>query len=236
MVKAPPPVPIHWPRASRLVPARYRAAECFERIQDGLGTPGDLIRLAGLTAAAGPGDLDTLDPAKVLFGSGAGWLNPSFLTPRPGRFSTFRRGAFYLAGELGTSLAEVHHHLQRRYREEAIAGPLDLSYRALTAHLEGAFPDLRPKLKARAPWSAIYNPEAWSAGQAFADTLRDQGCQALVYASLRNPGGSCAAVFDPNVVRSCRHDTYLTFRWDGKEIAQIYEKRILALGRGVEGP
>jgi len=49
----------------------------------------------------------------------------------------------------------------------------------------------------------------------------------VVYARLRRPGGACAAIFDPNTVRACRHDTYLTFRWNGREVAQIYEKRII---------
>ena len=228
-MKLPDPEPIRWPRASRLVPARYRAEECFERIQDPEEPAGAalLARLSALTGAAGAGDLDTLDPRHVLFGNGAGWINASFITPRPGRFSTFRRGAFYLAGNLDTSLAEVRHHLQRDYRREGITETLDLDYRALTAHLEGAFPDIRSRLGARAPWSAIYAPDSWAAAQAFGDRLRDGGAAGLVYASLRHPGGACAAVFDPNRVRACRHDTYLTFRWNGREVAQIYEKRII---------
>ena len=49
------------------------------------------------------------------------------------------------------------------------------------------------------------------------------------YQSLRHPGGACAAVFEPNTVRACRHETYLTFRWNGRDVTQIYEKRILEL-------
>ena len=230
-MKLPEAVPILWPRASRLLPARYRAAECFERIQepDDATAPGLLERLSALTAAAGASDLEILDPAQVLFGPGAGWINGSFITPRPGRFSTSRRGAFYLAEDVATSLAEIRHHLETTYRREGVREPVDLEYRALQAHLEGALPDIRPKLRNRAPWSAIFAPESWTAGQAFADRLRDAGAPGVVYASLRHPGGSCAAVFDPNRVRACRHDTWLVFRWNGREVSQIYEKRILPL-------
>ncbi|BDU73015.1 RES family NAD+ phosphorylase [Mesoterricola silvestris] len=228
-MKRPEPVPICWPRAMRLVPARYRAEECFEAVRDPENPDSGalLARLSTLTAAAGQGDLDALDPSRVLFGPGAGWINASFITPRPGRFSTSRRGAFYLAGDLETSLAEVRHHLQLNYRREGITQPLDLDYRALTAHLEGRFPDIRSRLSARAPWSAIYAPDDWSAAQRFGAEMRDAGHAALVYASLRHPGGACAAVFDPNAVRACRHDTYLTFRWNGTAVAQVYEKRFL---------
>jgi hypothetical protein len=224
-----PTASIRWPRASRLVPARYRVEECFERIQDPAGgAPAELLaRLSGLTAAA-TGDLDTLDPAHILFGAGAGWINGAFITPRPGRFSTFRRGAFSLAGDLETSLAEVRHHLQENFRREGVTEALRLDYRALVAHVEGVFPDIRAKLKVRAPWSAIYAPDAWAAAQALGDRLREAGHPGVIYASLRHPGGACAAIFNPNAIRACRHDTYLTFCWNGRAVFQIFEKRILA--------
>lgn len=57
--------------------------------------------------------------------------------------------------------------------------------------------------------------------------LRDAGSPGLVYPSVRRLEGCCAAVYDPNVLRACRHDTYLTFRWNGTTIFQVYEKRIL---------
>ena len=172
MVTVPEAVPISWPRASRLVPARFRAAECFEQIQDGDAPLAveQLVWLCDLTVAGG---LEVMDPAKVLFGAGAGWINASLLSPRPGRFSTLRRGAFYLAGDLETSLAEVRHAIHRTYRYEGVEDALDLDYRALMAHLEGSFPDVRDKPKGRAPWSRIYAPDSWTEGQAFADRLRD---------------------------------------------------------------
>jgi hypothetical protein len=51
----------------------------------------------------------------------------------------------------------------------------------------------------------------------------------LIYPSVRRLEGCCAAIFDPNTLRACRHDTYLTFRWNGRQVAQVYEKRILPL-------
>lgn len=229
-MRLPEQVLVSWPRASRLVPARYRAVECFERILDPeAAAPSELLaRLSNLTASAGPGDLDLLDPGKILFGPGAGWINSSFITPRPGRFSSFQRGAFYLADELTTSLAEVRTHIEQTYRREGVTAALELEYRALLVRMEGRFADIRAKVKARAPWSAIYAPDSWTAAQTLGNRLRDAGYPGLVYGSLRNPGGACAAVFDPNTLRACRHDTYLTFRWNGQEVFQIYEKRILA--------
>lgn len=220
---------LRWPRASRLLPARYRAADCFERILE----PGDsttivlLSRLAALTGVAGTGDLDTLDPAKVLFGAGAGWINASFLAPRPGRFSSFRQGAFSIADNLETCLSEVRHHLQKGFLREGITETMDLDYRALAVHFEGRVTDIRSRLGAGGEWAACYDPDSWTAAQALGDRLRDAGSSGVVYASLRRMGGACVAVFDPNTLRACRHDTYLAFRWNGRAITQVFEKRIL---------
>jgi hypothetical protein len=184
--------------------------------------------LADFTAS-GMGDLAAQDPSRILFGPGAGWINACYLVPRPGRFSTARQGAFYAARELATSLAEVRYHLELSYRTEGIQEAQDLEYRALRVHLAGTFHDLRSKARTRAPWSAVYDPVSYAASQALAGQLRGAGSRGILWLSLRHAGGECCAVFDPGTLRACRHDTYLTFRWNGREVAQVYERRILEL-------
>jgi hypothetical protein len=104
-----------------------------------------------------------------------------------------------------------------------------LEYRALRVHLAGTFHDLRAKARTRAPWSAVYDPVAYAASQALAGRLRGSGSRGVLWLSLRHAGGECCAVFDPGTLRACRHDTYLTFRWNGREVAQVYERRILEM-------
>jgi hypothetical protein len=219
---------VEWPHAARLVPARYRPSDCFERIAPDLETRDLQARLADFTAS-GQHDLASIDPARILFGPGAGWINAPFLAPRPGRFSTARQGAFYAALELETGVAEVKYHLEAAYRHEGIQEPQDLEYRALRVHLQGTFHDIRAKARAKAPWAAIYDPVSYAASQALGDRLRGSGSRGILWLSLRLAGGACCAVFDPGTLRACRHDTYLTFRWDGRSVTQVYERRILAL-------
>ena len=236
MVKLPalsrvPVAPLHWKNGCRLLPARYQALECFERLLD----PGEesladiLSRLADLTAGSGAGDLSLLDPSRVLFGAGAGWIDTSYTVPRPARFSTARRGAFYAAGDFETAVAEVRHHLERDYLREGITEPLVLDYRALRVHIQGLFHDIRGKNPARSPWSAIYASEEYRDSQAFAVALWGGGSMGLAYDSLRRSSGTCVAVFDPTALRGCRHNTYLAFRWNGRAITLVQEKRIIAL-------
>ena len=235
MVRLPAParVPVtalDWAHASRLVPARFKAADCFERILEPeeafLGTA--LLRLAELTAPAGSGDLSLMDPSQILFGAGAGWINAGFALPRAARFSTARQGAFCVGEGIATCIAEVRHHLEQDYRREGILETMDLDYRALALRVQGNLHDLRGQSKTRPPWSAVYDPDGYAASQIFAATLRDAGAKGLAYDSVRHPGGSCAAIFDPNLLRHCRHDTYLAFRWNGREVTRVMEKRMLA--------
>ena len=235
MVKAPDPArlpvaSVDWAHAARLVPARFQAADCFERIlaPEEASQGEALLKLAELTATSGAGDLRLMDPSQVLFGPGAGWINASFTVPRAARFSTARQGAFYVAEQIETALAEVRHHLERDYRREGITETMDLDYRALAVRVQGELQDLRGKPKTRPPRSALYDPDSYSASQPFAATLRAAGSRGLAYDSVRHPGGACAAIFDPNLLHSCRHDTYLAFRWDGKAVTRIMEKRMLA--------
>jgi len=221
-----PVTEVLWPAAARLVPARYRAPDCFERIAQDEETQALQAFLADYSAA-GVGDLASMDPSRILFGQGAGWINAAFLVPRPGRFSTSSHGAFYVARELATSVAEVKFHLEASYREEGIEEAQDLEYRALRVHLEGSFHDLRTKARAKAPWSAFYNPLSYRDSQNLADRLRAEGSCGVLWLSLRHAGGECCAVFDPGTLRACRHDTYLTFRWNGREVSQVFERRIL---------
>jgi len=223
---------VEWPRASRLLPARFQAVDCFERVLDP-HEPGDgdiLTHLSDLTAAAGVGDLSLMDPAQVLFGTGAGWINPSFTAPRAARFSTSSRGAFYLAEDIETCVEEVRHHLAIAYQREGVKDVLEVDYRALVLHLRGNLHDIRTRPMTRAPWSAIYAPDSYAASQAFAASLRSIGSNGIASASVRKPGGMCSAIFEPNILRSCRHDTWLAFRWDGAQVRRIVEKRIFAWG------
>ena len=222
---------LEWPRACRLLPARFQAVDCFETVLDPRDLAGSdiLARLFELTSTSGAGDLRLLDPSQVLFGLGAGWINPAFTLPRAARFSTPGQGAFYAAEEITTCIEEVRHHLEENLRREGITEPMDLDYRALSLSVLGRFHDIREKARARPPWSAIYDPDSYTASQSFAASLREARSSGIIYASVRRPGGFCLAAFDPNTLRACRHDTYLGFRWDGLAVARVVEKRLVTL-------
>jgi hypothetical protein len=61
--------------------------------------------------------------------------------------------------------------------------------------------------------------------QELARSLRDNGSNGIAYASVRQEGGECVAVFRPRLLSICRQERHLCYVWDGQSIAMIYEKK-----------
>ena len=74
---------------------------------------------------------------------------------------------------------------------------------------------------------ALYHPSSYAVSQETARTLRDARSDGIVYESVRDSGGECAAVFRPRLLSNCRQERHLCYVWDGSEIRTVYEKRLL---------
>jgi hypothetical protein len=73
----------------------------------------------------------------------------------------------------------------------------------------------------------LYHPSSYAVSQETAQTLHDAGSDGIVYESVRDPGGECAAVFRPRLLSNCRQERHLCYVWDGSAISTVYEKRLL---------
>lgn len=65
---------------------------------------------------------------------------------------------------------------------------------------------------------------AIAAGQALGRGLREDGSPALVYDSVRRPGGQCVAVFKPRALANPRPAGHVSLHWDGERITHWWEK------------
>jgi len=97
--------------------------------------------------------------------------------------------------------------------------------RVYAADLAGRFHDIRG-VRARRP--AYYHPERYAVAQELGSRLRAGGSDGIVYRSVRDPGGECAAVFRPRLIANCRQERHLCYVWNGRDILTIYEKRMLS--------
>ena len=71
---------------------------------------------------------------------------------------------------------------------------------------------------------AYYHPTSYAMSQELGRALRDAGSDGVVYRSVRDEGGECAAVFRPRLLSNCRQERHLCYVWDGRVISTIYDK------------
>lgn len=145
-----------------------------------------------------------LDAAKPPLPAAAAGKHPLLAGPfryRPRHAGRFRRpggrGVWYGAATLHTACAEVAYWRWRFVTdsEGLSAGEVMTEHTFFAAQVQGRAVDLlaEPWRRAHAHWA---HPDDYTATQALADAAVERGVQWIRYASVRDPGGVCAAVFD----------------------------------------
>lgn len=157
---------------------------------------------------------------------GAAWILLPFLrvSPYGSRFSDGSYGVYYAAHSDATAIAETRFHYARFLAATSQPAAL-LGLYEIHADLDGRLADLRglrrPELYEPEP--ARYGPaQRWAAEQ------RAAGAAGVVYDSVRDPGGSCVAVFRPAILRRARVHRALAYEWDGGGIVAVYTVSRLA--------
>jgi RES domain-containing protein len=209
----------------RLIPTAYHKPPVLRALVDTDAEAEVLAAIEGLTSArlmAERGRNLHLDRRELAWARrrqdlrvyGNSHVNAAFAYTRTGgnRFNDDRRGAWYCAWDLLTSVAEVAFH---RTRELSYVGVFQdrARYVELLADFIGEFPDLcaTPDHPALAPDPAIGYPH----GQALAQALAREGHRGLIYPSVRHPGGCCLVAFDPGAVQNVRPGATWEIVWDG---------------------
>ncbi len=202
-----------WSQCFRIVPSRFPPINLFERVSDAA----DLDAVLQLESLTNPrlreevGSLHLIPPEDRFTGPGAGYVMAAFTHPNPlgSRFSDGSFGVYYAAHDLDTAIVEtVYHQVQHlTYTHEP---PQDLDMRVLIAHLVGALVDGN-----NSGVEGLLHPMSYGPGQAFGLAVRSEGRDGIRYASVRQPGGECAAVFRPKCIKSCVQSAHLIYPWDG---------------------
>ena len=198
-------VEIGQPGTHRLIPAKYGA----ESVLESLALPPEVLSdLSELDAAtnerkiAENGGNSAIGPGELLLGvPEAHIVNAAFTHPSPfgGRFHGTKRGAWYAAFEIETSIAEVAFHKRRFLAEGRIAGKHAFDYLEFLADFSGAFHrlDARERKNCLEPGPV---PACYAAPQALAHRLLFAGSNGIVYPSVRRRSGTCIACFRPALV------------------------------------
>ncbi len=118
------------------------------------------------------------------------------------RFSTPSNRAWYSSSDPATGQIEVAHHKLIEYSEvRKISSflPQTVKYTQWIASYIARLHELNTRHKDA---KKILNPNSYLASQNWGTTLRDEGSLGVLYPSVRNPGGTNHAIFQPHTVQN----------------------------------
>ena len=203
------------------------AGPLFERVAD----PEDWEALIELEQLTNPrlrqetGEISLVPVEERIGGPGSSVIMAAFthLNPAGSRFTDGTYGVFYTTPDLETAIAETRHH-RERFLRETNEEPLHLDMRVYLTDLEGELHDIRRRQSA---YPLVYHADDYAAAQLLARTLRAAQSNCIVYSSVRRKDSECAAVFRPRLLSNVRQERHLSYVWDGKQIRDVYEKKVL---------
>ncbi|PTE14213.1 RES family NAD+ phosphorylase [Phaeovulum veldkampii] len=216
---------IAWQPCFRIVPSRFPPISLFEAVAD----PADLDAVYEIEAMTNDrlreevGDIALVQPEDRVSGPGSSPIMAAFthLNPEGDRFTNGTYGVFYAGKSIETAVAETKYH-RIKFLQATNEPAQELDMRVYAVDLNAALRDIRGM---RSSQPAYYHPTSYGMSQDLALRLRERGADGIVYMSVRDEGGECAAVFRPRLLSNCRQERHLCYVWNGQTISTIYEKK-----------
>lgn len=211
---------VQWRPSYRVVPSRFPPIDLFERV----AAPGDwdlLNLLEGQTSARlreEAGAIHMVRKGDRRYGPGWTPVMAAFchFNGQGSRFSDGAFGVYYCALSEATAIAETRYHAERFLRDSS-EPPMQLQQRVYLSDLDGKLRDLREDANA----TPLLDPDDWRAGQTLGRQVWEARGDGIVYPSVRDPDGECAAVLRPPVMSATRQGRHLGYEWDGERIRHV---------------
>ena len=216
---------IAWSPCHRIIASEFAGENLFDRLTSGLAynklqAEVDALReIADLTNAHvqhEAGHFDLVRPQDRIYGHGSGLIMAAFAFPgRPSRFSDGAAGTYYAARDRETAIAETRFHDEQTLRG---SGPCVLEKTVIQANVDGTLVDVR---HGRPCPPGVYDPDNYSAGQAFGAIVRRLDGHGVAYDSVRTRSGECVGIFRPPALSAAVAVQTLEYAWDGARIAHV---------------
>jgi len=230
-------IQVRWEKAHRIISTIYPPIDLFEDIAD----PQDWAAIMAGESMTNSrvleniGELSLVPSERRVGGPGASYVMAPFTHVNPnwdGRFHSGRQGAYYAADRFETAVAETTFHRSNIYRATEEEPGWFSQFRELVGSLDASLVDLQDK----AVYADELDANSYTASQALANTLRQQGRDGVIYPSVRDPSGTCIAAFWPDVVDIPVQGRTLAYHFDGERIDIIRDEASGELFRVVTRP
>jgi len=212
---------LRWETSYRIVAARVPRVAIFEEI----ARPEDLDNVLAIEALTNDRLREAVEairlvpPADRVVGPGASFIMAPFAYVRPGRFSPNGVLGVYYAGDvLATAIAETSYHRAHFYADTC-ERPLVAEQRVIEASIAAVVARAADETKC----AALLDPNAYTASFAFGALAHSAGLDGVVYPSVRRSDGTCVGIFRPRCVTNARTTKYLGYRWNGRDIDDVFE-------------
>ena len=215
-----PKTPVRWHGAVRIIRSIFPPIDLFEDIAD----PADWPLLISAEQKTNPrimenlGNLDLVPAERRVGGQGASFLMAPFThvsTDRPTRFSNGNFGILYAARSFKTALLETRYHHGRFLSQTAQAEGWVSQFREIILSIHATLSDLRINA---ADADDELSAQSYEASQRLGALLKANGSDGIVYPSIRDGEGECAALFFPDCASSVVQGRHLDYHWDGRSI------------------
>ena len=225
-MQTPKTVALDWEHHYRVIPSEYQPINFFEQ----LVAPelmDELYYIESLTndrLRDETGDIALVPIEDRMSGPGASPVMAAFthISPDcPSRFSDGSYGVYYCSKTLGTAIEETKFH-RAAFLAHTKEDPGEIDMRVYIGEITKPVHDIRGD-----GHEALHHPDDWVPSQIFGRSLREEKSWGIVYRSVRDPGGECIAVLRPPAVTIPRQGPHLSYIWDGKNIVNVYEKKLL---------
>lgn len=219
----PPKSHVTWPNTFRLINSAYPPIDLFEDIAD----PADWAILGQAEGKTNPrlaetlAKLDLIPPRRRVGGAGASYVMSPFThcsTDNPGRFHDGEVGAYYAANSFETAVAETVYHTIKFLAATQEEPGWIAEKRELIGSIDAELIDFRG-----GNYQELLDPVSYVASQEFANRVRGQGANGVVYPSVRQPGGECFAAFWPDVMSIPVQGRHISYHWNGTRVDYIRE-------------
>jgi hypothetical protein len=216
---------IVWARATRIVASRHPPIDLFERVSSDPAVWEALIAAEELVdprVRDEIGEIRLVPLEERVSGPGASYVMAAFThrNPQGSRFSDGSFGVYYVGREFRTALRETAHHFAR-FATDSADSPRYEDMRVLVGRIDARLHDVASLPPAER--AAILDSDSYAASQRFGAGLRETGSAGLVYSSVRDPGGQCAAAFRPKAIGIPVQTRHLKYDWDGERVARYFD-------------
>lgn len=218
-----PVTAVEWRGAVRIIRSLFPPIDLFEDIAD----PADWPLLMSAEQKTNPrlmetiGNLDLVPEDRRVGGPGASYLMAPFThasPDRPSRFSDGRFGVLYVGDRYEVALMETIHHHTEFMKATGEPPGWTSQFREIVLDVRAELHDLRAGDPAYGP---LFDPEGYAASQALGLSLRTEAANGLVYPSVRQPDGECAALFYPDLASDPRQGRHLDYHWNGERVDYV---------------